>query len=224
MNTEKTTCQFCSTEFDYEPIVGMPFTLKPTVCDECDALRRTAEESAMMKKRMAEFDLICPPAYRESDPGHPSMPSPSKLAEILNWKPNPIGLVIHGDTRTCKTRCSWMLVKSLVVQQGVGVHYVSSNEFAAESASAWSSSEWMTELLSAPVLFVDDLFKHRPSERVEADLFQLLDTRIAKQLPNIITTNFVGDKILQQLSKDRGPAIVERIREFHKSVSLHKKP
>ena len=233
---EKTNCKFCSAEFEYEPIVGLPFSLKPTVCSNCDERQRSDRAASERGGRYRAFQALCPRIYQDSDPNHPGMPRAEKTASILGWKRGPAGLLIYGATRKGKTRCAWMLVKRLIVDDGLNVIALSSVEFANHAALAASTGslchvEWKQELFECDVLFIDDLGKNKMTELVEADLFDVIETRTSNGRPIIITTNFVGRKspteprvygeaLDDKFSPDRGAPLIARLREFTKAINL----
>ncbi len=233
---ERTNCKFCRIEFEYEPIVGLPFSLKPTVCSSCDEQQRSERVASERSGRYRAFQEICPPIYHDSDPNHPAMPKAEKLSSILNWKMGATGLLIYGEARRCKTRCAWMLVKRLMVDDNLSVVAMTSVEFANHAALAASSGaqwhiNWKDELCDCDVLFIDDLGKNKMTELVEADLFDVIETRTSNKKPIIITTNFVGRKsptvplvygeaLDDKFSPDRGVPLIARLREFTKAVNL----
>ena len=67
---------------------------------------------------------------------------------------------------------------------------------------------------------LDDLGKAKLTERAEAELFGLVEHRIANLKPLIVTTNFVGDKLSDKLSEDRATPLVRRLREFNECVCV----
>lgn len=221
---KSTCCIQCGHGFDYEPITGLPFSLHPTICAGCEQTDKAAETVKESDRRMAFWKSICPPLYQDTDINHRSMPPAAKMAQILNWQYGPQGLVIHGITRKCKTRVAWLLVKRLITE-GRSVIALSSGDFARQCAEANaegadSAEAWHESLLLVNVLFLDDFGKFKLTERVEADLFEIIEARTAHKRPIIITSNFVGTSLVQKLSPDRGPAIVERLREFCIPINL----
>jgi len=222
---EATTCKFCGETFSFEPIIGLPFSLKPTVCNACDQKNRVAEADQAKKMRYKSFQSVCPAIYRDTDPNHPSMPPAEKLARILTWQVGPVGLILHGHSRTCKTRCAWLLIKKLIVDDCKSVVSMTSVEFAdgcalAASTGADAYAAWKAWMNDADVLFIDDLGKNKMTERVEADLYDVIETRTSNRKPILFTTNFAGKDLIHKFSEDRGKPIISRIREFTQSINL----
>jgi len=58
-----------------------------------------------------------------------------------------------------------------------------------------SGAEWMEGLSRKSLLLLDDLDKVKLTERVESELFSLLDARMMRLVPTIITTNYMGREL-----------------------------
>lgn len=216
-------CIKCSAPIPYEPIDGFP-KMFPTICDSCAERERKLVEANLRRERQSRFDLMCPAAYRQTDPNHPGMPPAAKLNAILGWKPGPKGLVVYGETRRGKTRAVWLLIKQLVLD-GFMVKAFQPGDLVDEvSENAADLSDWREEMLAADVVFIDDFGKWKLTERLEAELFDLINRRTSNLKPFILTTNFVGEELARKFSEDRGLPLVERIREFCIPVSLKQKP
>lgn len=218
-----TNCKFCGQPFDYTPIVGLPFDLKPTVCDSCDLKLKEAEESKVKAERYQKWKDICPVIYQNTDPNHPGMPAAHKLAKILNWA-GPKGLVVLGKTRKGKTRVMWLLVKRLMLE-GKAVKAYLAGDLAGEISAVHSCDPaaalaWREEIVDCDILFLDDLGKFKLTERVEDELFTIIERRTSNNKPILFTTNYTGDGLETRFSPDRGAPLVERIREFCESVSI----
>ena len=68
------------------------------------------------------------------------------------------------------------------------------------------------------LVFWDDFGKARLTERVECELFGIIEARMAAGLPNIITTNFVGGSLAGNLRPDIGSGLVRRLRECCEAI------
>jgi hypothetical protein len=214
-------CRRCKGEFPYNPTADI-VSIKPTVCAVCEADIVEESRKAKMVERDRKFIEICPPLYAETDPNHPSMPK-AKLERVLAWQYGPRGLIGHGVTRKCKSRCFWLLIKRLI-SEGRSVIAMTGGEFARSCAECYSNggaASWFHSLLSVDVLFLDDLDKPKFTERVAADLFDLWEQRAANLRPILGTTNAVGDTLIQKMNNPivAGP-LVARIREHCESISF----
>jgi DNA replication protein DnaC len=75
-------------------------------------------------------------------------------------------------------------------------------------------------LISCPVLVLDDLGKERLTQRLESDLFAVLDERTSNLRTTIITTNYTGDKLVDRFqNKETGVALVRRLRDYFVAIS-----
>ena len=63
-------------------------------------------------------------------------------------------------------------------------------------------------------LCIDDFGKFKVTERLEADIYDLIEGFTAYGKPILLTTNGTGKVLEPQFSPDRGPAIIRRIRDF----------
>ena len=134
------------------------------------------------------------------------------------------GLIVHGPTRKGKTRMVWLLIKRLLAE-GATVSAFTSGEFARKTAEAYSEGgssprEWFKSVTSSDYLFIDDLGKCKLTERVESELFDVVEHVTSRSGKLLVTCNAVGDELASRMSTDRGPAIVSRLREFCESVSF----
>jgi len=69
-------------------------------------------------------------------------------------------------------------------------------------------------LRRAEVLFIDDLGKEKFTERVESELYDLVETRTAHLRPILWTSNATATRLKEMLSADRGEPIIRRLKEF----------
>jgi DNA replication protein DnaC len=187
--------------------------------------KRAAEAAAQFEfetvaKLKTEWATICPPLYRATDPARLNQ---TALAEVLGWQYGPKGLVIHGLTNAGKTRMMFQLLhrihftdrRSVVVFDAVGFSHECARRFGDHTGEGW-----IGELSKKAVVAFDDLGKCRFTDRVESELFGLLEKRCANMLPIIATTNFTGDAFAERLSADKGEPMVRRLREFCQSIPV----
>jgi DNA replication protein DnaC len=157
---------------------------------------------------------MCPADYRATDPARLNR---AALKKVLAWRPCPRGLCIVGPPRTGKTRMAWLLLRRLFVDECVWVEALTSTQFAHDCARKFmngTGEDWVERLGKARVLFLDDLGKFKLTERVEAELFGLVDDRTAWQRPIITTMNMTGDELRQRVSADRSEPLIGRLLEF----------
>ena len=184
------------------------------------------------KQQLARFELqdrwneICPPLYRGTDEARLTK---RFLDRVLKWECGPRGLVLVGPTGTGKTRCMYTLLKRLLYGKfreprlnasGATIKDImvlTSNQFGHDCLERFGNHTvipWLRKLCNVKVLAIDDFGKETLTERVEAELFNIVEMRIANNLPLIITTNFDGKRLLSKFSADRGEPLLRRLREF----------
>lgn len=219
-------CQECGKEFDAPTIelCGHHCCFEK-FCPTCKPIREEQERDVAAirqeRARLDEFERICPPLYRDTDPLKlPCNPEVTKL--VLGWVYGPKGLVLYGATGRGKTRLAYMLVRRLVLD-GRSVSAFDPLSFAhrvGETFGEYQGERFIRDQQRVDVLMLDDLGKAKLTERAEAELFGLVEHRIANLKPLIVTSNFVGDKLSDKLSEDRATPLVRRLREFNECVCV----
>ncbi len=197
------------------------------LCDDClnaDYLARErqrieATTIAAARRHEERWAALCPLLYRNTDPA--KLP-PEPLAKVLAWQYGSRGLLLHGETDRCKTRAAWLLLRRLHDERRDIIAFDCVG-FGHECAKRFRDSDgdgerWAKNLAEVPVLFLDDFGKGKFTERVEVELFGLVERRTANCLPIILTTNFVGEALEAKMSPDRGAPLVRRLREFCEDV------
>lgn len=196
-------------------------------CDEC---AKKAEERALQdeeqrkaKRREEEFLRVCPPIYQESDP---SRLLPVFKQAVEAWRYGPLGLGFIGQAGTGKTRCAWMLLKRMSLE-GRRIFGLSATQFARAAAGQWQEeAEARREAIDVlgrcrgvSVLLLDDLGKQKMTERVELELFDVLEWRTSHAKPTIWTANASPAALKQMMSADRGEPILRRLMEFSEVIN-----
>ena len=176
---------------------------------------RGASTTAMASKYARKaWSEICPILYSNTDPD--KLPEKKTMEKVMAWEYGPKGLLLVGPTGTGKTRSAFLLLKKLY-DAGLKITAFDCVEFGHQCSqwfSTWEGDRWIRSIVFKNIIFFDDLGKMRLTDRVEAELFGIIEKRIARQLPIIITTQFTGETFVDRLSEDRGPAIVRRLKEF----------
>ena len=221
-----TNCVKCGAKFSYEPIMigGREFMAgSQNKCPSCQREADAKEKELERKQRDGElkeqWKLICPPLYQRTVQSRLPKVATDK---VLSWKFGPKGLVLYGGTGKGKTRAAFLLLERLHMS-GVKVVVFHGNSFAHQCAlrfGDFSGEEWIEALSKIDLVFIDDLGKFKLTERVEAELFGLIETRMAWDRPMIFTVNHDGDSLADKMTTDRGEPMVRRLREFCESIKF----
>lgn len=177
-------------------------------------------------ERIQAFCRICPVEMQKTDVS--KIPAQeASLQKVLTHSNGAKGLIVRGVSGSGKSRAVWMLVKRLIVDEGLSVHYDSSFEFGAGASDAYrhgSEQEWIRERVTPDVLFLDDLGKSKFTARVGEALFEIVDRRTSRGLPIFITTNFIGANLKSRFDdQELAEPLLRRLREFCEDVVLTKK-
>jgi hypothetical protein len=207
-------CKQCQQPFEAgDPIDVLGVKLQPNVCAPCS--QPAAMDALISARRLERFQTLCPPTYQETNPNRLDR---TKLGDVLAWQFGARGLVLFGATRQGKTRSAWLLVKRLVLE-GHHVVPLTAGEFARQCAEAYgesaeSGAAFFRRMTRCGLLFIDDFGKFKVTERVEAELFDIIEHRTSHDLPILITTNGTRATFAKAFSAERAEPIFERLREF----------
>ncbi len=177
------------------------------------------------EQRERRWQYLCPPLYRETDPARlPQGP----LADVLAWRYGPQGLLLIGPTGTGKTRAAYLLLRRLLdedeTRRIIAYDGLAFGHEAARRFREGTGETWVTGVATADVIFFDDFGKMTLTERVEAELFGVIEYRTAHHLPILATSNMTGADLAAKASKDRGEPLVRRLREFCRVVVFNPEP
>lgn len=214
-------CRECGCDSGWsQELINSPLfggRLDVAVCDQCveDFHKRESEEFVDPLVKPIE-DLI-PINYRETDID--KLPSASKknLSQVLSWDTVlNRNLYLLGDSRQGKTRSMCLLLQQLHKRQIKFIVFFA-GDFHAQLADAKRGTQyqsWFKGITTTPVLALDDLFSEKLTETVQKGLFDVIEARMARKLPILITTQVKSrDAINLFIDKRRGYALLERLRE-----------
>jgi len=127
-----------------------------------------------------------------------------------NFSRNSGNILFQGTTGLGKTHLS-LAIAGKAIDKGYGVIYGSVHSFATaiekERFSSGDEEDTATLLSTADLLILDDLGTEFPSPYVNASLYNIIDTRIMRSLPTIISTNLTAEDI----QKRYGERLVSRL-------------
>lgn len=178
-------------------------------------------------------DSIYPPSmpdiFRETDIArlHP------KVQAVLDWKPSgdQSGLLFHGTTGVGKTRGMWEITRRMWVQEAqqdrqMNYKFLTMRKLEGmieKSFDERNHSGMMDELISCPLVVLDDFGKERLTQRMASDLFAMIDERSTAKKITIISTNFNGSALLERFDardKETGIALIRRLKDYYKTVGV----
>ena len=149
-------------------------------CPDCE--RSVAEKIAARKKSEIEssrnkfLDQV-PVSFRRTERG--KLPFPEKLDAALNWNFGSRGLLLFGPTGCGKSRVIWEVAKR-EIGKGIKVRCLSAYELirypAMFMAGDDAAGKFAEELVEAQLLLLDDVFKAKPTERIEELLFTVIES------------------------------------------------
>lgn len=199
MSTTETTtidmraCDDCRQPTPYEPLQCLGRDLYrnlPHLCDDCAQARREAEDRIALERhkarRRAIWEETVPIKYRETDINHEDFNRP--LLKLCRRLPIDKSMGLIGPAGRCKTRVFALLAAHAVnLEHSIGWCPANSFQWAAQAKfdeqDGKSARQWLKTWKRAGILFVDDLGKHKWSETVETEFFDLIETRISHNLP-----------------------------------------
>jgi hypothetical protein len=190
-------------------------------CPDCRPVVKAECLKETRLRRISKWPEICPSLYRDSDRAR--LPQ-KQLAEVEAWRYGPQGLLLHGETGKGKSRCAWILLRRLYVEEDIWPKVFNAADFAhaiTKNFNADANPErWLENVCTAKLVFFDDFGKCRLTERGESELFGIIEYRMAAELPVIITTNFMGESLAGCMRPDIGVALVRRLRESSHCIAF----
>lgn len=223
------TCSVCGASFHYVPMIvgGVEIGGPPFRCDRCEGEylakieaeeleeRRRAAAAGRARRLEAWRTRICPPRLLATDLQHPTLQA-ENLQRALAWQYGPKGLLLHGVTGTGKTRTLYLLCERLFVEEGRTIEIFPACDFAFQLAKAYHDGadyRFIERCRTVEVLALDDLGKEKMTDRVQSDLFGIIDWRINYHRPILVTTNCDGDAFASRFpDPETAVPLIERLR------------
>ncbi len=222
------TCRECGQAIkNQRTIVGSCEIIQRT-CDKClekeEERYRKEQQLRLQLARKRRYESICSKNMQTFNPQQ--SPSNHQLTErVLRWQKGPQGLLIHGATGSGKTRVLWQLIKRLIVDDGCTVKAYRATELARAIETSYRQptghDTFIQSLIQAEIFMLDDLGKFKWTERVEADLFDIIDGRTANDKPILVTTQYVGETLAKRfLDPETASATIRRLREYCECIDF----
>lgn len=199
----------------------------PACCsDECNdavkALRGLDEHGNPVKATPVKTDTWqtvakCPPKYARFDRAKLPARGKAVAGAVLAWKPGQTpgkGIALVGESDGGKS----MLIHEaarLAFVDGWDVFCTLSTEFAWRVGQIDDGRlPYLDRCMSCALLLIDDIGKGKNTDRVEADLFHVLEHRERYDLPVIWSANSKGNQLAKNITEDRANPIVNRLRRL----------
>ena len=224
----KANCRECGVEFEQHRFMSFVQHYCDGCCEkfqlEAEEERRRVEMLERQKRLERSWEDICPPLYRHTDLDRLPASLKPAIDKVLSWQTNPTGMVLHGDSGLGKTRVAMMLLNRLhfagrrVVPLLAGRFAYNCMTLLGKSTEAFA--DFYQGLIAADVVLLDDLGKEKLTERVECELFSLIEERSQHLRPIIVTTNTTGDTLESRFDDDRAGPFLRRVREFCEPVAF----
>ena len=131
---------------------------------------------------------------------------------------NSDNIIMFGRTGLGKTHLS-LAIANEVLKKGYNVLYDSSlnylNQIEREHFGK-SDGDTLSQLLSAELLILDDLGSEFTTQFYTSTIYNIINTRINRSLPTIISTNLDQDEMLKRYDE----RIASRLFTMYKSFEL----
>jgi DNA replication protein DnaC len=194
------------------------------------------ERQARETKHQQAWDRLCPPEYRNTR--SEQLPNVQKFEEVQKWQYGAKGLLLTGPTRRGKTRSIWKLLERLHFDERRKILAFTPMDLKLAVATAWRDSlnvshqafsrcddemeeEWIWQVRTIDVLFLDDLDTIKFTEAVEETIYDIFEFRPTHGYPVIATVNITGRALAARMNTNgRGAKIVERIREYCQVINF----
>ena len=162
---------------------------------------------------------------------HPSTPlafhdtiesklAPQMQVALKEYRPEQ-SVLLHGITGTGKTRTAWaMYNKAWLHFYPRHSTFLTMRKLEQEIEKGFANQnhgDVIERLTDCALLVVDDLGKERLTQRMESDLFSIIDERTSNKRPTIITTNYNGNGLSDRFTNgETGSAIIRRLKDYFK--------
>jgi DNA replication protein DnaC len=136
----------------------------------------------------------------------------------FEWQPGRRGIGLLGKTRLGKTRGLFLVLKHALTS-GISIDAISHGTFSnmvrlAYGAGDAEAESRLARLYQADVVMLDDLGKAPSTERADAELELLVEHLTSHNRTILWSANGSKEWLTGRFGPDRGPALVERLREF----------
>lgn len=186
-----------------------------------DATKRIAALKKMIDQKQEWMSKV-PRLYRGTEQ---SLLPKDLLREVMAWKYGPTGLLIFGPSGTAKTRVLYERLKLLHFDEGLSwMNFGSEAGFGDVAARAYANGvgpDWTRSMIRKyRVVLFEDLAKEKLTDRVGEAFYHIIDGRTAALSPILAACNCTAEQLAERLGEDRGAAVVRRLREFCRTITV----
>lgn len=142
---------------------------------------------------------------------------------VMAWCPEDYdtGLVLVGPSETGKSMLIHALAEKLFLSgAGVFVTYMAAFARTVGSHRTTEREELLDRCVSSPVLVLDDIDKAKLTDRVETDLFYVIDTRERYERPMLGTLNADPAQLGAMMGENRGMPLLNRLKRNCQFVKI----
>lgn len=243
-------CQFCGNPLELElPPENEPSALdretimrlaSMTVHNSCagqmQANMKKVGEDVRLAKAMQTWEMLAPPFYHRTEAWIQTAESKtlnkSKITIALAWVYGSKGAIFYGErSGTGKTSAAYLILKREVIA-GKCCAAFTHTDFSRRAVQfviadrERQGERWIRLLVTCDLLLIDDFGKSRfktadgTSKQAEELMFDVIDSRITKELPTLLTSNDNATTIRAKMSGDKGGAFLRRLNEFFARVNF----
>lgn len=150
------------------------------------------------------------------------LPDLAASEKVMRWTPKlKKGILLVGDSGSGKTRTVYLLLKALLLEDGIYPTIkkcvILRHEIAraAKSSDELARPKMMKAMIDAPILYLDDLGQMANTASAEEALLTIVEERTQVGRPIIATSQLTGARFIQQFQmQERGEAIARRLGDF----------
>lgn len=235
-------CVHCQTPVEFEEeladYIASAFPGAPVACDACSArltveAKRRKESERLLARAKLAADFI-PKSYRDVNS---DLMSQRHREALEHGFTGGIGAVLHGQSGAGKSWVAYHLISARLADgifrdaesvTGAQISRLVLDSFGDRSSQQDAARSLIERMKRVDCLLLDDLDKFRPNASGVEFLFDLFETRTARSLPIVITTQATGEVLENLLTDNRNStapaAIVRRIRQFCRPFFLRQAP
>lgn len=221
-------CRECGGPTDWTTELVEVFSENAVVCDTCCENHHEAQRKEFNRPGppTMRLDQLIKPLYLETKFDKLPKVAKANWNIICDWKPDGgTGLDFLGHCRQGKSRLMMMLLKQLH-KDGHHIKIFYAGDFSTELINAKQSKHyhsWRNDIITMPILAIDDLFSEKLTETLEKALFELLNQRMERHLPIMVTRQVSKDQALNLFGdRERGISFFERLSETTQTILFNR--